>query len=148
MHKNLRTICLSQASMVEQSKYTFFGLIFISSLPNNKLYPSSWLYFLSTQASRYGPKPFYINNRNIHTIGDEKLKYVFNNLIYQEAVWRSGLHVWLVMWKSWVRAPSKAPNCFFEQETLPVLLSWFQERIRAWYHNRTKINLGPYGWLA
>ena len=24
------------------------------------------------------------------------------------AVWRSGLYVWLVMWRSWVRVPSKA----------------------------------------
>jgi len=21
---------------------------------------------------------------------------------------------------------------------------WFQERIRAWFHNRTKLNWGPY----
>ena len=26
-----------------------------------------------------------------------------------KAAWRSGLHVWLVMWLSWVRAPSKDP---------------------------------------
>ena len=24
------------------------------------------------------------------------------------AAWRSGLHVWLVIWRSWIRAPSKA----------------------------------------
>ena len=52
--------------------------------------------------------------------------------------------------QSWVRAPSKGPRCFLEQETLLSLLStgWFQERIRAWFteannclfHNRTKIN--------
>ena len=37
--------------------------------------------------------------------------------------------------QSWVIAPSKAPACFLEQETLPRLLStgWFQERIRAWF---------------
>jgi len=31
-----------------------------------------------------------------------------------------------------------------------VLLStgWLQERIRAWFHNRTKINWGPYGRLT
>jgi len=31
-----------------------------------------------------------------------------------------------------------------------LLLStgWFQERIRAWFHNRTKINWGPYGRLT
>ena len=30
-------------------------------------------------------------------------------------------------------SPIKDPRCFFEQETLPLLLStgWFQERIRA-----------------
>ena len=35
----------------------------------------------------------------------------------------------------------KGPRCFIEQETLPLLLStgWFQERIRALFHNRTKI---------
>jgi len=22
---------------------------------------------------------------------------------------------------------------------------WFQEQIRAWFHNQTKINWGPYG---
>ena len=34
----------------------------------------------------------------------------------------------------------KGPRCFLEQETLLSLLStgWFQERIRAWFHNRTK----------
>ena len=37
-------------------------------------------------------------------------------------------------------------RCFLEQETLPVLLStgWVQEWIRAWFHNRTTINWGPY----
>ena len=29
--------------------------------------------------------------------------------ITQWSVWRSELHVWFVMWRSWVRAPSKAP---------------------------------------
>jgi len=44
----------------------------------------------------------------------------------------------------------KGPRCFLEQETLPLLLStgWFQERIRAWFHNRTKINWGHYGRLT
>jgi len=33
-------------------------------------------------------------------------------------------------WRLWVPAPSEAPCCFLEQETLPLLLStgWFQER--------------------
>ena len=33
---------------------------------------------------------------------------VHNNL-FPFLNWHSGLHVWLVMWTSWVRAPSKAP---------------------------------------
>ena len=43
--------------------------------------------------------------------------------------------------------PIKGPHCVLEQETLSLLLStgWLQERIRAWYHNQTKINWGPYG---
>ena len=47
-------------------------------------------------------------------------------------------------------SPIKGPCCFLEQETLPLLLStgWFQERIRAWFHNQTKINWGPYGRLT
>jgi len=38
--------------------------------------------------------------------------------------------------------PIKGPRCFLEQDTLPLLLSTgsFQERIRAGYHNRIKIN--------
>ena len=38
--------------------------------------------------------------------------------------------------------PTKAPRHFLEQETLSLLLStgWFQERILACFHNRTKIN--------
>ena len=39
-------------------------------------------------------------------------------------------------------SPIKGPRCFLKQEPLPLLLStdWFQERIRAGFHNRTKIN--------
>ena len=38
-------------------------------------------------------------------------------------------------------SPIKGPRCFLDQETLPLLLStgWFQERIRAWIHNRNKL---------
>ena len=34
---------------------------------------------------------------------------------------------------------------FLEQDTLPLLHStgWSQERILAWFHNRTKMNWGP-----
>ena len=47
-------------------------------------------------------------------------------------------------------SPIKGPRCLLVQETLPVLITtgWFQERIRAWYQNRTKINWGPYGRLT
>jgi len=47
-------------------------------------------------------------------------------------------------------SPIKGPRCFLEQETLPLLLStgWFQEGIRVWFHNQTKINGGPYGRLT
>ena len=47
-------------------------------------------------------------------------------------------------------SPIKGPRCFPEQENLRLLLStgWFQERIRAWFHNRTKINWGPDGRLT
>jgi len=57
-----------------------------------------------------------------------------------------GMRVWLVMCQPWVRAPSKGPRYFLEQETSPLLFStgWFQERIRAWFHNRTKLYWGPY----
>ena len=39
-------------------------------------------------------------------------------------------------------SPINGLRCLREQETLPLLLStgWFQERIRAKYHNQTKIN--------
>ena len=39
-------------------------------------------------------------------------------------------------------SPIKGPRCFLEQETLTLLFrtGWFQELIRARYHNRTKIN--------
>jgi len=39
-------------------------------------------------------------------------------------------------------SPIKGPRCFLEQETLTLLLSTgsFQERFRAWIHNRTKRN--------
>mgnify|MGYP000050098318 CR=1 len=59
--------------------------------------------------------------------------------------WRSGL--WVARKVEVVgSSPIKGPRCFVEQETLPLLLStgWFQERIRACYHNRTKINYGRF----
>ena len=47
-------------------------------------------------------------------------------------------------------SPITGPCCFIEQYILPFLLSpvWIQERILAWYHNRTKLNWGPYGRLT
>ena len=47
-------------------------------------------------------------------------------------------------------SPIKGPRYFIEQDTLPLLLNtgWFQERIRALFHNRTKIDCVPYGRLT
>ena len=36
--------------------------------------------------------------------------------------WHSGLHVWLVMCRSWVRAPSKAPIVSFSKNLYPYCL--------------------------
>ena len=68
-------------------------------------------------------------------------------LLQYKSGWHSGLHVWLEVVGS---SRIKGPRCFLEQETLPLLLStgWFQKLIRAWFHNRTKINWGPYGRLT
>ena len=43
----------------------------------------------------------------------------------------------------------KGPRFFLEQETLPLLLrtGWFQEQIRARFHNQIKINKGFLGAL-
>ena len=38
------------------------------------------------------------------------------------AAWRSVLHVWLVMWKSWVRVPSKAPVVSLSKKIYPYCL--------------------------
>ena len=60
----------------------------------------------------------------------------------QGAAWRSRLHVLTRNVEVVGSSPIKGPRCFLEQKTLPLLHStgWFQERIRACYHNRTKIN--------
>ena len=68
------------------------------------------------------------------------------------AALNSGLHVWLVMWRSWSSSPIKAPPppvVSLSKKLYPYCSStgWFQERIRAWIHNRTKINWGSYGRL-
>ena len=42
------------------------------------------------------------------------------------AAWRSGLPVWLVMWRSWVQAPSKAPRCFLDQDPCCLVLVGFR----------------------
>ena len=71
------------------------------------------------------------------------LQVSYNSQELQGAAWRSGLHVWLVMWRSWVSSPIKGPRCFGEQETSPLLLSngWFQERIRAWFRNQLECQI-------
>ena len=53
------------------------------------------------------------------------------------AAWRSGLQVWLVMWRSWFRALWKAPVV-----CLVLVGSRNVFEIRACFHNRTKINWG------
>ena len=47
-------------------------------------------------------------------------------------------------------SPIKGLRCFPEQETLRLMLStgWFQEQIRPWFQNPTKINWGSYGKLT
>ena len=47
-------------------------------------------------------------------------------------------------------SPIKGLQCYLEQDNLPLLLSTglFHERIRVWFHNRTKIDWGPYGRMA
>ena len=75
-------------------------------------------------------------------------------LIIRGLYWRDGVGQWVARLtrnvEIVVSSPIKGPRCLFEQETLPLLLStdWFQERIRAWFHNRTKINWGHYGRLT
>ena len=79
--------------------------------------------------------------------------YVTERDINARAVWRSGLHVWLVMQRSWLTRNTEVVgsrpirDCFLEQDFFPLLLStgWFQAHIRSWYHNRTKINWGSNG---
>ena len=41
---------------------------------------------------------------------------------YIGAAWRSGLHVWLVTWRSWVWAPTKAPVVFLSKKLSPYCL--------------------------
>ena len=55
------------------------------------------------------------------------------------------LHVWLVMWRSWVWAPSKAPVVLLSKKLYPycLVLVGYRIGIRAWFHNQTKINWGP-----
>jgi len=43
-------------------------------------------------------------------------------LYKQGAAWRSVLYVWLVMWRSWVRAPSKAPVESLSKKLYPYCL--------------------------
>ena len=67
---------------------------------------------------------------------------------------RSGVARWVARLTRKVEvlgsSPIKGPRCFLGQEPLPLLLStgWFEERIRAWFHNRAKMKWGPYVWLT
>ena len=47
-------------------------------------------------------------------------------------------------------SPTKDSRCFLEEDTLLLVFStgWFQERIRAYFHKRTKMNWGTYGRLT
>jgi len=46
--------------------------------------------------------------------------------------------------------PIKGARCFPGQDTLHSLPStgWVLKRDRAWFHNRTKLDWGPYGRLT
>ena len=62
------------------------------------------------------------------------MKLLLNHLVGSN---RGGVAQWVARLTHNVEvlssSPIKDPRCFFEQETLPLLLStgWFQERIRA-----------------
>ena len=43
-------------------------------------------------------------------------------LFHKGAAWCSGLHFWLVMWRSWVLAPSKASAVSFRKKLYPYCL--------------------------
>ena len=96
-------------------------------------------------------------NKTFHLIA-------FNIELFKQLyiIWyREQTQITLILPKIWISYFSSCINfsyievslnhrCFPEQETLPLLLStgWFQERIRAWIHNRTKIKCWPYGRLT
>ena len=44
---------------------------------------------------------------------------MFDNTLFQGAAWRSGWHVCLVMWRSWVRVPLKAPVVSLSKKLYP-----------------------------
>ena len=71
------------------------------------------------------------------------------NAYLQGAAWRIGLHVWLVMLRSCVRAPSKAPVVSLSKKRYPYAKYWLVPgTVRTSFHNRTKINWGSYGRLT
>ena len=84
---------------------------------------------------------------------DCALIYVFLILLFRDEYWyKKRSFKWRNSLAQWVAhltrnvgvmssSPIKALRCFLEQETLPLLLStgWFQEQIRAWFHNQTKM---------
>ena len=75
-------------------------------------------------------------------------KLDWNCTIHEGAAGHSGLHVWRVMWRSWVRAPSKAPVVSLSKKLSSLSTGWFQEWIQTWFHNQTKLSWGPYGRLT
>ena len=89
---------------------------------------------------------------NVHTciFGFDDIQYSLVQL-YKYNEYKGGVAQWVARLTRNVEvvgsSSTKGPRCFPEQEYLPLLLSTglFQERIRAWFHNRTKIYWGPYG---
>jgi len=57
-------------------------------------------------------KKQYFVNSNFMTL----LSYILGT------AWRSGLHVWLIMWRSWIRALSKAPVVSLSNKLYPCCL--------------------------
>ena len=81
---------------------------------------------------------------NMYTWTNKIISEVSENTNYSYCSWRGGVAPWVARLtrneEVLGSSPIKKNRCFLEQETLPLLLStgWFQERIRAWFHNRTK----------
>ena len=78
--------------------------------------------------------------KNHHTLINKLTLIKYFTIVYSD-----GVALWVARLTRNVEVVGsssiKDSLCFLEQETLPLLLStgWLQERIRAWFHNRTKI---------